>query len=317
MTLSSLSPSFVTLLTGPVAWSLYLLALALIARTTTEKLYIQRLEKQYRNRHRAACRAAINGVLIIGLLALWIDQLQTLLLSLTAVMVALVIATKELIMCAGGAALRIGGHLFRVGDRIEIHGLRGEVIDHGLFSTTLQELPPVGSGHRGTGRTFVLPNSVFLLDAVKLEPTPRRYAPHGFALTLHPSVSVRAALDAVQEIVADATMRDAERAERFHRLVSARAGCEDCGPTPSIAVRTNERGGAVLHVNLYCLVEEASNLETAITFAFLEEMERNAMGEHSSDRLTRTADALRRHAAGATYVDEEMAASERGSFRAA
>jgi hypothetical protein len=80
-------------------------------------------------------RTAIMLVFLLGLLGIWGGALQTMLLSLTAVMLALVIATEELLMCLSGFLLRATGRLFGVGDWIEFNGIRGEVTDHTLLST--------------------------------------------------------------------------------------------------------------------------------------------------------------------------------------
>ena len=239
-------------------------------RLAADRLWARRAKGADRHRRRVGLKLTANAVLALVLLALWISQLQTVVLSLAAVTVALVIATKELIMCAGGAVLRWGGHMFRVGDRIVVRGLHGEVIDHGLFSTTLAELPPVGVGHRGTGRTFVLPNSAFLTEAVRIEAGLRRYAPHRFTLTLERPVRASEALAALGRLTEAACARDAERAARFHSMATSRSGCEDEGPAPRVRVSTNELGKLVFEVSIYCLVEDADALEATIVTQWLD-----------------------------------------------
>ena len=240
------------------------------ARLLADRAWARRASGVDRHRRRVGLRLATNGALVLALLALWVSQLQTVVLSLAAVMVAVVIATKELIMCAAGAVLRVGGHLFRVGDRIEVRGLHGEVIDHGVFSTTLLELPPAGAGHRGTGRTFVLPNSAFLTEAVRIEAGPRRYAPHRFALTLEHPVRAGEALAELCHVAEAACAEDMERAARFHSMTASRTGCEDEGPSPRVRVATNEWGKLVFEVSIYCLVEEADALEATIATQWLD-----------------------------------------------
>ena len=239
-------------------------------RFLAERVWVGRVRGGDRHRRRVGMRLALNGLLAVALLALWISQLQTVVFSLAAVMVALVIATKELIMCAAGAVLRVGGHLFRVGDRIAVRGLHGEVIDHGLFSTTLLELPHAGAGHRGTGRTFVLPNSAFLTEAVRIEAGPRRYAPHRFELTLEHPVRPSEALAELRRMAEDACAADRERATRFHSMAASRTGSEDEGPEPLVRVSTNELGKLVFEVSIYCLVEDADALEAVIATAWLD-----------------------------------------------
>jgi small-conductance mechanosensitive channel len=96
-------------------------------------------------------------------------------LSLTAIAVALVIATKEMILCVMGSLLRASARAFTIGDRIEIEGVHGDVIDHGLFATTILE---VGPGHLWTGRALTVPNSMFLSSPITNESFATRYVLH-------------------------------------------------------------------------------------------------------------------------------------------
>ncbi len=267
---SSSLPSFETETLERLVLSVGVIVCIGAVRFLAERLWVGRVQGGERHRRRVGMRVALNGLLAVALLALWISQLQTVVLSLAAVMVALVIATKELIMCAAGAVLRVGGHLFRVGDRISVRGLHGEVIDHGLFSTTLLELSHAGAGHRGTGRTFVLPNSAFLTEAVRIEAGPRRYAPHRFALTLEHQMRPSEALRELRRMSEEACAGDRERAARFHSMAALRTGSEDEGPEPRVRVRTSELGKLVFEVSIYCLVEEADALEATIATEWLD-----------------------------------------------
>lgn len=105
-------------------------------------------------------------LLVIGLIMIWAPALRTFALSVTAFLVALVLATKELILCITGGLLRTSTGSFSVGDWVRIGDQRGEVIDQSILSVTLQELETPTRGHHFTGRTITLPNSVFLTATV-------------------------------------------------------------------------------------------------------------------------------------------------------
>jgi small-conductance mechanosensitive channel len=108
---------------------------------------------------------ARNGALVVlafGMVVIWSAELRSLALSIVAIAAAIVIATKELILCLSGAFYRASSRAFSVGDRIEVAGHRGVVIDGSFLTTTLLELTPTHEGHTQTGRSVVLPNAVFL-----------------------------------------------------------------------------------------------------------------------------------------------------------
>jgi small-conductance mechanosensitive channel len=138
-------------------------------------------------RLRARTRWVALAISVLGMVVIWADELHTVALSLVAIAAALVLATKELIMCLSGTLVRASGGSFEVGDRIEVDGLRGDVIDHQLLTTTLLE---IGPGHLPTGRTVVLPNSVFLSSKVFNESLTDHFVLHMVRVPLPPSADV-------------------------------------------------------------------------------------------------------------------------------
>jgi small-conductance mechanosensitive channel len=110
-----------------------------------------------------------NGFLLLGLLGLaliWGDQIRSLALSIVAIAVAFVVATKELILCVSGAILKSGAGSFNLGDRIQVKDFRGDVIDQTLLATTVLEVGPGKTSHQRTGRMIVIPNALFLSEPV-------------------------------------------------------------------------------------------------------------------------------------------------------
>ncbi|MBO0661227.1 mechanosensitive ion channel family protein [Jiella sp. MQZ9-1] len=252
--------------------TLVLVALLFATRLVAEAVFTRRADPATMRRRKFTIRAIGNVILAVGLLAIWLSEIQDMMLSLTAVLVAFVVATKELIMCAAGSMLRFGGHLFKVGDRIELGGIHGEVIDHGLFSTTIAELPSHALGASGTGRTVMLPNSVLLTGVVRVEAQPRHYAPHRFILTLeHPQAPGRV-IAALETAAENALGADRELAARFHQYAARKAGFDTAGPTTEVSVTTSDLGKLQFHVMIYCLVKDARGIEQTILRTVLDEL---------------------------------------------
>jgi small-conductance mechanosensitive channel len=62
-----------------------------------------------------------------------------------------------------------------VGDRIQIAGHRGVVLDHDVFATKLLEIGPGPSAHLYTGRITVFPNSLLLSNPLIKENPSQNY----------------------------------------------------------------------------------------------------------------------------------------------
>lgn len=128
-------------------------------------------------------RACIIAVLV-GLGIIWATEIQTLAISLLAFAVALVIATKEIVLCLLGGMLKASTGMFTTGDRIEVAGFRGEVVDQGIMTTKLMEIGPGKDIHQYTGRTLTVPNALLLSNTVVNETATPGYDLHTFVVPI-------------------------------------------------------------------------------------------------------------------------------------
>jgi small-conductance mechanosensitive channel len=192
-----------------------------------------------RLRWRVQIRRGVLTTLVVGLIVIWGSELRELAFSLVAVAVAIVIASKELILCFLGAIVRAASGSFGIGDRVEIAGVRGDVIDHGFLTSTVLEIGPAG---QRTGRSIVLPNSLFLNHSVVNETFTASYILH--------LIQVPIALG-----------EDVERAER----ILLRAADEVAGKYVSEA-KTHLQGGEELEPRLQAIPGEEPQAEPRVLF---------------------------------------------------
>ena len=106
-------------------------------------------------------------LLFFGLAMIWSAQIQTLALSMFAVAAAIVVATKELIMCLSGSILRSVTKQYSIGDYIEINGLRGRVVDINMLNTLMMQIGPNPLIGQLSGKTLSFPNSLLLSHTVR------------------------------------------------------------------------------------------------------------------------------------------------------
>ncbi|MEX0959988.1 MAG: mechanosensitive ion channel domain-containing protein [Burkholderiales bacterium] len=103
-------------------------------------------------------------VAFIALVFIWRGEIRTAALSLAALSVALVLAGKELLTSVLGYVHRTTSGTFEFGDVIEINGVKGEVIDQTLLSTTVLEM---NDEQLFTGKVVQFPNSVYVIHALR------------------------------------------------------------------------------------------------------------------------------------------------------
>ena len=106
-------------------------------------------------------------LLLFGLAMIWAAQIQTLALSMFAVAAAIVVATKELIMCLSGSILRSVTKQYSIGDYIEINGLRGRVVNINMLNTLMMQIGPNPLIGQLSGKTLSFPNSLLLSHPVR------------------------------------------------------------------------------------------------------------------------------------------------------
>lgn len=211
------------------------------------------------------------SVIFFGLFGIWWSEFSNFAFSIAAVALAVVIATKELILCFSGALLRAGSGTFSINDWIEVGPHRGEVIDYNIFSTTLQELDKKPNNYTFTGKTIVVPNSLFLSEPVKNLNFSKRYVFHSFNIVIEPSVNIPKLCDWIAAEIDSFSVEFIEVAKRYNTYIEKHTGVDFPGAEPRIIISTNEYAKHIITIIVFCPTEKATELEQQITFGVLEQ----------------------------------------------
>ena len=153
-----------------VVESVLMVMALLVLRGVLLNLYLRRHPHYSIEEKRRSLVLSRNLTLILtifGLAVIWATQIQTLALSMFAVAAAIVVATKELIMCLSGSILRSVTKQYSVGDYIEVNGLRGRVVDINLLNTLMMQIGPNPLVGQLSGKTLSFPNSLLLNHSVR------------------------------------------------------------------------------------------------------------------------------------------------------
>ncbi len=250
-----------------VIFALVLLTIRHVLRR--EILRRDALEPDMKRRWLVSIRNATFLLFLMGVALIWAREIQTVALSMVAIAAALVLATREMILCLLGSLYRTSTHAYAIGDRIEINGLKGQVIDTDLLSTTLIESNQA-TAHKGTvGRLVTLPNSLLLTQPAYNESSLGRFVIH----TIHVKIArtddwetaEAVLLGSAREAITPYSSDMVKHARDFQR----RYGLGAPALVPRVRMVLTDHECIELHLQLPTPINERVNVEQRILRTFL------------------------------------------------
>ncbi len=143
------------------------LVLVAVARGFVQRLVTQRIEDndaRYRVRKMVTFTAYGLGIAVV--LLVFSDRLAGITVALGVAGAGIAFALQEVIAStAGWIAVSFGG-FFRIGDRVQLGGIKGDVIDIGILRTTIMEVGEWVQGDLYTGRVVRVANSFVFKEPV-------------------------------------------------------------------------------------------------------------------------------------------------------
>ncbi|WP_428477259.1 mechanosensitive ion channel family protein [Photobacterium japonica] len=210
------------------------------------------------------------GLIVITLFILWQSEISEFALSLTAIAVAIVVASKEIILCFTGSIQRASARSFRIGDWIEVGKVCGEVIEHNMMATVIQEIDLYHGQYHFTGKTVTLPNSMFFTYPVKNLNFMKRYVYHSFSITVRDFVNLFLIVPEMIEQIEGHCEEFIDVARRYNSVIEKHAGVDLPGSEPHVHISTTPTGEQLVHVMLFCPTEMATHLEQRIREDFMQ-----------------------------------------------
>lgn len=207
--------------------------------------------------------------LVLLLFVLWQSEINEFALSVTAIAVAIVVASKEIILCFTGSIQRASSRSFRIGDWIEVGKICGEVIEHNMMATVIQEIDLHHGQYHYTGKTATLPNSMFFTYPVKNLNFMKRYVYHDFAIIVPKFVNLYPLVPLMLEKIDEHINYFSEVAKRYNAMIEKHAGVDLPGSEPHIHITSGGTGEQVVHFMLFCPTDKATHLEQEIRADFM------------------------------------------------
>jgi small-conductance mechanosensitive channel len=233
---------------------------AILARFIRKSVHSTEL----RRRWLVHTRNALILILILGLVIIWAESLRTLALSIVAIAVAFVVATKELIMCLTGSIIKTGAGSFNIGDRIQVKDFRGDVIDQNLLATTILEVGPGKLTHQRTGRMAVIPNALFVSEPVINESFTHDYVLHVFTVPFKREDNWQAAQKAFLKSANKHCKPYLNEVKEYMKQVSEQKGLEVPSVDPRVTIQVPAAGEIHLIVRFPAKSGQRSYIEQSI-----------------------------------------------------
>lgn len=218
-----------------------------------------------------------NGAFVISLVILfllWKSEISQFALSVTAIAIAIVVASKEIILCFTGSIQRASSRSFRMGDWIEVGTVCGEVIEHNMMATVIQEIDLQHGQYHYTGKTATLPNSMFFTYPVKNLNFMKRYVFHNFSIVVPKFVNLYPLLPIMYERMEEHFSHFIDVARRYNNMIEKHAGIDLPSAEPHIEISSATAGEQIVHFMIFCPTERANQLEQLIRQDFMQEYEK-------------------------------------------
>jgi small-conductance mechanosensitive channel len=164
------------------------------------------ISAQKRRLHLVWARNIIWFSALLIIVSVWASTIAGFALSVAAVAGAILIVSKELVMCLHGYLYLTLVQPYKIGDVIEFNQLHGRVVDIDMFATTLVELDKAG---QRTGKVAEFPNGLLLTHPLINSSPNGSYALHAIQIPIPESVTQdldrieSAALAAAEQVTAE------------------------------------------------------------------------------------------------------------------
>ncbi len=197
-----------------------------------------------RRRQLMLIRRVVTGFLMAIVVVMgFISEFSSLATFAGFITAGIAVALQSVILSVAAYFFLIGRYGVRVGDRITVSGVTGDVIDVGLVRLYLMELSGTGIDLYPTGRVVVFSNSVMFQAAPFFKQLPgTAYAWHEVAVTLAPDANYALAEHALLDAVTSVYAPYRQNIDHQHALVERILDTAIAAPTLKTHIQFTDTG---------------------------------------------------------------------------
>jgi small-conductance mechanosensitive channel len=146
-----------------ILWVTFILFISWLLRRSLGKGII---DNSTRYRVKKIIRLISYGLIIFLMIIMFTGNVQYFTVSIGLISAGVAFALQEVILSVAGWFAIFGSNIYKPGDRIEMNGIKGDVIDIGITKTTLMEIGVWVKSDNYSGRIVQLSNAFVLKGAV-------------------------------------------------------------------------------------------------------------------------------------------------------
>ena len=213
------------------------------------------------------------ALLICVVVALYLlEDLRVIAATLGLVGAAVVISLQDVCASFCGWFVIMIGRKFTIGDRLEIEGVRGDVLDIQLLRTTLLELNNWLGVDQPTGRVIIVPNNFIFKTKVFSFTHGHPYIWGKIEVTVTYATPTAGAMALFQKVLEEETREDFAEARRVSTEMERLYGVEDADYRPKIYTRIAD-SGITFSLIYVCHYRNTSTTKNRINRRLIAELE--------------------------------------------
>jgi len=236
-------------------------------RLTFRYVHDARRRRQFLLLRRFVMGFFIGMVLIIG----FVSEFSSLATFAGFVTAGVAVALQAVLLSLAAYFFVMGRYGIRVGDRISVAGVTGDVIDIGLIRLYLMELAGTGVDLEPTGRVVVISNAVMFQAATPLfkQIPGTEYTWHEVAVPLAPNANYQLVQQKILEVVNAIYARYRDAIERQLSNIERHMEMQLKAPVPQTKLQFADNGLEFM-VRYPVPIRQASDIDDNVTKAVLE-----------------------------------------------
>jgi small-conductance mechanosensitive channel len=254
------------------------LALILVLSEVWRRVTFRYINDPRRRRQFLVLRRVVIGFLIVIVLLLgFVSEFSSLATFAGFITAGIAVGLQAVLLSVAAYFFIIGRYGIRVGDRISVAGITGDVVDIGLVRLYLMEMAGTGLDFYPTGRLVVFSNSVLFQTGTPLfkQIPGTEYAWHEVVVMIAPAGNHKAAEDKLIAVVNEVYSGYRQEIERQHSDIERRVDILIATPRPEARVQFSE-GGLELLVRYPVEIRRAPDIDDEMTRKVLHLIETDA-----------------------------------------